>query len=86
LFIFCLFNFVVLYKGITYYYLIKDPELKSYCLAMVLIIFVLDIGNFPQQSLVQYPTNILYFLALALLPVTMRLDLEQRQPKPDIAA
>jgi len=80
LFIYCLFNFIVLYKGITYYYLIKDPELKSYCLAMVLIIFALDIGNYPQQSTVQYPTNILYFLALALINVTMRLDIEQRQP------
>jgi hypothetical protein len=86
LFLYCLFNFIVLYKGITYYYFMKDPELKSYCLAMVLILFTLDIGNYPQQSTVQYPTNILYFMALALINTTRRLDLEQRQAKPGLTA
>jgi hypothetical protein len=82
LLIFCIFNFVILYKGINYFYLIKDPELKTYCLAMILIIFAFDVGNYPQQALVQYPSNILFYLAMALLNVTMRLDIEQRQIKP----
>jgi len=82
LLIFCIFNFVILYKGISYFYLIKDPELKTYCLAMILIIFAFDIGNYPQQAIVQYPSNILFYLAMALLNVTMRLDIEQRQLKP----
>jgi len=84
LLIFCVFNFVILYKGIGYYFLIRDPELKSYCLAMILIIFILDIGNYPQQSIVQYPSNILFFLAAALLNVTMRLDIEQRELTPPV--
>jgi O-antigen ligase len=84
LLIFCIFNFVVLYKGISYFYLIKDPELKTYCLAMILVIFAFDIGNYPQQAIVQYPSNILFYLAMALLNVTMRLDIEQRKPKPYI--
>ncbi|WP_259070658.1 O-antigen ligase family protein [Mucilaginibacter sp. X4EP1] len=79
LLIYCIFNFVIMYKGLNYYYLIKDPELKSYCLAMLLIIFAFDIGNYPQQALVQYPSNILFYLAMAILNVTMRLDLEQRE-------
>jgi hypothetical protein len=82
LFLFCLFNFVVLYKGISYYYYIKDPELKTYCLAMILIIFALDFGNFPQQAFVQYPSNILIYLAMAILVITMRLDIEQREQYP----
>ncbi|MDB5139431.1 MAG: hypothetical protein JWR12_1347 [Mucilaginibacter sp.] len=82
LIIYCIFNFVILYKGINYYYLIKDPELKSYCLAMILIIFAFDVGNFPQQALVQYPSNILFYLAMAILNVAMRLDLEQRKLQP----
>jgi len=81
LLIYCIFNFVILYKGINYFYLIKDPELKTYCLAMILIIFAFDVGNYPQQALVQYPSNILFYLAMALLNITMRLDLEQRQLK-----
>ena len=30
LLLFCVFNFIILYKGISYFYLIKDPELKTY--------------------------------------------------------
>ena len=78
LLLFCIFNFVIMYKGIQYFYLIRDPELKTYCLAMILIIFAFDVGNFPQQALVQYPSNILFYLAMALLNVTMRLDIQQR--------
>jgi O-antigen ligase len=82
LLLFCVLNFVILYQGIFYYYLIKDPDLKAYCLAMILVIFALDIGNYPQQAIVQYPTNILFFLAAAILNVTMRLDIEQQKLKP----
>ena len=77
LFIFCTFNFVVLYKGIQYYFRIKDPELKLYCAAMLVIIFMFDVGNYPQQAIVQYPSNILYYLAMAILNVTMILDNEE---------
>jgi cell division protein FtsW (lipid II flippase) len=82
LLLYCTFNFVILYKGIQYFYLIHDPMLKSYCLGMILFIFAFDVGNFPQQALVQYPSNILFYLAVALLNITMRLDIEQRKLKP----
>lgn len=82
LLLYCIFNFVILYKGIQYFYLIRDPMLKSYCLGMILFIFAFDVGNFPQQALVQYPSNILFYLAVALLNITMRLDIEQRKIKP----
>ena len=82
LLLYCIFNFVIMYKGIQYFYLIRDPVLKSYCLGMILFIFAFDVGNFPQQALVQYPSNILFYLAMALLNVTMRLDIEQRKLKP----
>jgi len=77
LLLFCIFNCVILYRGIYYYYVIKDPELKTYCLAMILIIFAFNIGNYPQQAFVQYPSNILFYLAVAIMGVTMRLDVEQ---------
>ncbi|TWR25650.1 O-antigen ligase domain-containing protein [Mucilaginibacter achroorhodeus] len=79
LLLFCALMFVILKTGINNYYLIKDPELKMYCLAMVLIIFVFNIGNYPQQALVQYPSNILFYLACALLSVTLRLDKQERE-------
>jgi O-antigen ligase len=77
LLIFCILMFTVLYTGINNYYKIKDPELKSYCLGAVLVIFALNIGNYPQEALVQYPNNIYFYLVLAVLVITKRLDDQQ---------
>ena len=77
LLIFCILMFTILYTGINNYYRIKDPALKSYCLGAVLVIFSINIGNYPQEALVQYPSNILFYLVLAIVTVSMRLDKEQ---------
>ena len=83
LLLFSTLMFVILYTGINNYYLIKNPELKRYCLAMVLVVFVYNIGNYPQQALVQYPSNIMFYLASALLGVTLRLDQQERKALED---
>ncbi len=83
LLLFCTLMFVILYTGINHYFLIKNPELKTYCLAMVLVIFIYNVGNYPQQALVQYPSNILFYLASALLNVTLRLDIAERKAQGD---
>lgn len=79
LFLFCCLMFVVLKSGILNFYKIRNPELRMYCLAMVLIIFALNIGNFPQEALVQYPNNVLFYLAIAIIQITYRLDVEERK-------
>jgi O-antigen ligase len=61
LLLFSTLMFVILYVGINNYYLIKNPELKTYCLAMVLVIFVFNIGNYPQQALCNI-LQIFYFI------------------------
>ena len=83
LLLFCTLMFVILKTGINNYFLIQNPELKTYCLAMILSIFVYNIGNYPQQALVQYPSNILFYLASALLVVTKRLDDNERNALPE---
>lgn len=77
LFLLCLLIFTALKTGINSYYSIKDPELKSWCFAMVLIVFAFHIANFPQEALVQYPSNVYFYLVLALIGVTQRLDNQQ---------
>ena len=74
LLIFCTLIFIILKIGISNYYKIQNPELRSYSLAMVLIVFALHIGNYPQEALVQYPTNILFSLVAALINTTFMLD------------
>ena len=74
LLIFCSLMFITLRAGINNYFNIKDPELKTYCLSMLLIVFVYNIGNYPQEALVQFPSNIYFCLAVAMINITKRID------------
>jgi len=79
LLLFCTLMFTILKTGIINYYKIRDPELKSYCLAVTLIVFALNVGNYPQEALVQFPTNIYFYLVVALMTVTLRIDNQQNE-------
>jgi putative inorganic carbon (HCO3(-)) transporter len=81
LLVFCVFMFMIIRSGINNYYLIEDRELKTYCLAMTLIIFAYNLANFPQEALVQFPSNILFYLEAALINITLRLDIAQREER-----
>ncbi len=74
LLLFCILIFVILRQGVLNFYLIKNPELKSYCLAATLVIFCLHIGNYPQEAIVQYPSNIIFYLAISLISISKHLD------------
>ncbi|MEN9597937.1 MAG: hypothetical protein RL596_248 [Bacteroidota bacterium] len=74
LFLICTLMFIILKTGVVNYYAIRDPELKSYCLSMVLIIFCYHIGNYPQEAIVQFPSNVYFYLVAALIVVTRRID------------
>jgi hypothetical protein len=66
--------FTCLRTGINNFYRINDPELKTYCLAMTLIVFALNIGNYPQEALVQFPNSIYFYLTLAIINVSLMLS------------
>jgi O-antigen ligase len=77
LIIFSVMVLMILITGIKNYYKIRDPELKSYFLACLLLIASWNVGNFAQQSIVQYPSNVLFFLAVALMGAIYRIDQQQ---------
>lgn len=83
LILFCTMMFVMMRNGINNFYTIKDPELKTYCLAATLIVFTYNVANFPQEALVQFPSNILFYMFVALTNITKRLDdeLQLKQSK-----
>lgn len=89
LLILCTLIFIALRTGINNYYLIKDPELKTMCLGMVMVIFVYNVANYPQEAFVQFPSNILFFFAFALINVTRNLDIKkqlEQNAQPEIAS
>lgn len=79
LFLFCLLMFFILREGINNYFLIRNPELKTYCLAMLLVVFAYNVGNYPQEALVQFPSNIYFYLAAAIINITRILDERERK-------
>jgi putative inorganic carbon (HCO3(-)) transporter len=81
LLVFCLFMFVIIRTGIVNFYKIKDPELKTYCLAATLIVFAYNLANFPQEALVQFPSNIMFYFWAALINITPKLDAELEKEK-----
>ncbi|KAA8482800.1 O-antigen ligase-like membrane protein [Arcticibacter tournemirensis] len=78
LLLFCTLFFVSLKTGISNYYKMKDPELKNYCLAMILIVFAFLVGSYPQEAIVQFPSSVYFCLFLALITVTFKLDSEKQ--------
>ncbi|MBS7564203.1 O-antigen ligase family protein [Mucilaginibacter sp. Bleaf8] len=84
LLIFCTLIFVIVKTGIENYYAMKDPELKTYCLAMTMVVFAYNLANFPQEALVQYPSNVFFYMEVALIIILRRLDdqltLEKQNP------
>jgi putative inorganic carbon (HCO3(-)) transporter len=84
LLVFCIFMFMIMKSGINNYYLMENPELKTYCLAMTLIIFAYNLANFPQEALVQYPSNILFYLWAAMINITFRLDQQMKEERSKI--
>ncbi|GAB3937212.1 O-antigen ligase family protein [Mucilaginibacter myungsuensis] len=76
--IFCWMMFTILKTGVVNFFKIQDPELRCYCLAMTIMIFAINVGNYPQEALVQFPTNIYFFLMVALLNKCLQLDEEKR--------
>lgn len=75
----CSMIFVALYTGINNFYLIRDPVLKNYNLAATLVVFTYNIGNYPQEAIVQFPSNVIFFLCMALIPICLRLDREKQK-------
>jgi len=79
--IFCIFMFVIIRTGINNFFKIENPELKTYCLAATLIVFAYNIADFPQEALVQFPSNILFYFWVALINITLRLDIALKERK-----
>jgi putative inorganic carbon (HCO3(-)) transporter len=78
LLLFCTLIFIILKTGIKNYFKIQDPELKNYCLAMILVVFALNIGNYPQEALVQFPNSVYFYLVVAIINITSKLDNENK--------
>ncbi|NUN09281.1 MAG: O-antigen ligase family protein [Ignavibacteriaceae bacterium] len=75
LLLYCTLLFLVFKQGIHDYFRIRDPLLKNISLGMLTVLFSLVVANFPQEAIGQYPINILFFVAIALITKAREFDL-----------
>ncbi len=66
LFIYMIFLGVAMYFMLKYYFLVRDPKIKSFYLGINLVFFILIIANFPQEAIVILPTSLFFNILLAI--------------------
>jgi putative inorganic carbon (hco3(-)) transporter len=67
LLIFCIFLFVIFKQTLYYYYRVKDPEIKVFYLALVVVVFLLSVASYPQETIPQLPISIVFYVLLAAI-------------------
>ena len=83
LIIYMAFLMTVMKTGIYYYMRVKDPEIKTYYAAILTVLFMLVVANYPQEAIVLLPTSIIFYIMLAML---VRLKDYDPNFNPEIAA
>lgn len=68
--------YTVLAEGIKNYFLVKNPKIKSYLLAMLCVTFSLVIANFPQEATGQIPTSLFLYMLFAMIAKIKDFDTE----------
>ncbi len=81
LFIYMMLWFVVMRTGVRNYLRTKDPELKAYYTAFLVLAFMLMVANYPQEASTQIPTSIILYTSMAALVVIRRYDKKRQQLK-----
>lgn len=66
LFLYMMFLAVSMFYMLKYYFLVRDPKIKTYYLAINLAFFILIIANFPQEAIVLLPTSLFFNILLAI--------------------
>ncbi len=79
--LYCLMLFVAFKVGIRNYLLTKNPKIKALYLGQLSLFYALVVSNFPQDAMTQTPTNVIFYLSLALF-VKLR-DFDTPEPAPE---
>jgi putative inorganic carbon (hco3(-)) transporter len=61
-----IFYFVVMRVGFRNFYRVQDPEIRTYYIGLLVMMFTLLVGQYSQMAISQYPT-VLYFYAIMVI-------------------
>ncbi len=77
-FVICV-NSIVMINGISYYFKMKDPLLKNYCLVYIIPFLGITVAHFTQDAMFQKPVNILVIATYALVIKLRDIDKEAQK-------
>jgi putative inorganic carbon (hco3(-)) transporter len=78
LFLTLLFNAVILYQGIYYYFRMKSEVYKKYLVALVASLFTIIVTQYSQVTIGQIPGIFFFFSAMSLTRRLFEFDLKER--------
>jgi hypothetical protein len=61
-----IFYFIIMRLGFHHYYRVKDPEIRTYYIGLLVMMFSLIVAQYAQMAISQYPV-VLYFYAIAVI-------------------
>jgi putative inorganic carbon (hco3(-)) transporter len=61
-----IFYFIVMRLGFHHYYRVKDPEIRTYYIGLLVMMFTLLVAQYAQMAISQYPV-VLYFYGAAVI-------------------
>jgi membrane protein YdbS with pleckstrin-like domain len=76
-----IFYFIVLRHGYHFFYRVKDPEIQSYYIALLVMMFTLTVAQYAQMAITQTPL-VLFFHAIMIIFIKLA-DFDKRTaPEP----
>jgi putative inorganic carbon (hco3(-)) transporter len=67
LLLYCWLLFTIFKVGIRKYFRTKDPRIKIYYVALLSHLFSMVVANYPQETIAQLPTSLVFYLTIAFL-------------------
>ncbi len=70
--------YTVFYVGVKDYMKLRDPLLKAYCSAMLVALYIIAIGSYPQQA-TQMPNGLFVYIAIAIVNRAKYFDISYKE-------
>ena len=61
-----IFYFIILQKGFYHFYRVKDPEIRSYYIGLLVMLFTLVVAQYAQIAIAQYPVSLFFYATMII--------------------
>ena len=76
-----IFYFVLMRYGFYYFFRVKDPEIRNYYIALLVMMFTLIVAQYAQMAITQSPVALFFYAVLVIFIKLADFDIEPRPIK-----